>query len=208
MASLYGFLMTHPSLHPDQVFERAVQRLLDLDYHKALGQARGVYVDAMPRPAWDPALAAEGYDRLVLVDPRVALDAPMKHGNMAHHMPHARIEDVVTVELMAPHWLQVQAGMRYRGRAVRDAVSAFAKDERGLTVLEGIALVLQHPDVLADDRGVDLPGSRAHGLGVACIATWYGKVGLFARSETVVSPLYGAATVRARGAGGISGSSA
>ena len=198
--------MTQAETAADQVFERAVRCLLDLGYPKTLGQAKGAYLDALPRPAWDPALAAQGYDRLVLVDLRVPLDVPMKHGNMAHHMPHARIEDVVTVGLTQPYWLQVQPGARYRGRAVRDAAAAFAPDERGLTVTEGIALVLQHPDVLADDQGVDLPGSRAHGFGVPCIATWYGKVGLFARPETVASPLYGAGTVRQGGTGGTSGS--
>lgn len=189
----------------DQVFERAVRCLLDLGYPKALAQARGAYVDALPRPAWDPALAAEGYDRLVLLDPRLPLDVPLKHGNLAHHTPQARIEDVVTEGLTKPYWLQVQAGSRYRGRAVRDSVATFAPDERGLTVLEGVALVLQHPEVLAEDRGVDLPGSRAHGFGVPCIATWYGRVGLFARPDTVASPLYGAATIRHGGTGGTPG---
>ncbi len=193
--------MAQAAMDLDQAFERAVRCLLDLGYPKALDQARGAYVDALPRPAWDPALAAQGYDRLVLVDLRVPLDVPMKHGNMAHHMPHARIEDVVTLGLARPHWIQVQPGARYRGRAVRDAAAAFAPDERGLAVLEGIALVLQHPEVLADDQGVDLPGSRAHGSGVPCIATWYGKMGLFGRAETIASPLYGAATVRRGGAG-------
>ncbi len=197
--------MTQAAIDLDQVFERAVRCLVDLGYHKALGQAEGAYLDAVPRPAWDPALAAQGYDRLVLVDLRVPLDVPMKHGNMAHHMPHARIEDVVTAGPPQPDWLQVQPGAHYRGRSVRDATAAFAPDERGLTVLEGIALVLQHPDVLAEDRGVDLPGSRAHGFGVPCIANWYGKVGLFGRAETVASPLYGAATVRRGGAGGTAG---
>ncbi len=194
--------MAQAALDLDQAFERAARCLLDLGYPKALGQAVGAYVDALPRPAWDPGLAAQGYDRLVLVDPRVPLDVPMKHGNMAHHMPQARLEDVVAVGPSHPHWLQVQPGGGYRGRAVREAAAAFAPGERGLTVLEGIALVLQHPDVLADDRGVDLPGSRAAGFGVPCIATWYGKVGLFGRAETIASPLYGAATVGRGGAGG------
>jgi hypothetical protein len=189
----------------DQAFERAVRCLLDLGYHKAIGQSKGAYAVGLPRPAWDPVLAAEGYDLLILVDPRAPQDVPMKHGNMTHHMSRARIEDVVLAGPRHPHWLQVQAGARYRGRAVRDALVAFAPDERGLTVLEGLALVLQHPNVLADDRGVDLPGSRAHGIGVPCIATWYGKVGLFARSEAIASPLYGAATLRTPAAGGTPG---
>ena len=190
---------------PDQAFDRTVRCLLDLGYHRAVGQSEGTYVASLPRPSWNSALAAQGYDRLVLVDPRVPLDVPMKHGNMTHHMSRARIEDVVTAGPGHPHWLQAQAGARYRGRAVRDVLAAFAPDERGLTVLEGLALVLQHPDVLADDQGMDLPGSRAHGFGVPCIATWYGKVGLFARPEAMASPLYGAATLRAGGAGGTSG---
>jgi hypothetical protein len=197
--------MARPQTATDQAFERAVRCLLDLGYHKAVGQAEGAYVDALPRPAWDPGLAAEGYDRLVLVDPRVPPDVSMKHSNMTHHMSRARIEDVVTAGPGHPHWLQVQGGERYRGRAVRDALAAFAPGERGLTVVEGLALVLQHPDVLADDQGVDLPGSRAQGFGVPCIATWYGKMGLFARSETIASPLYGACTLRTAGAGGTSG---
>ncbi len=189
----------------DETFDRAVRCLLDLGYARALGQDRGAYVDALPRPSWDRALAAEGFDRLVLVDPRVPLEVPLKHGNMAHHMPHARIVDVGPASLPAgPYWLQVQPGERYRARAVREAVASFAPGERGLTVMEGVALVLQHPAVLQDDLGVDLPGSRAAGFGVPCVAIWYGKAGVFARDEAIASPLYGAATAR-RGGGGTGG---
>lgn len=185
-------------------FERGMRCLLDLGFHKALGQERGAYVDALPRPAWDPALAVEGYDRLTLVDPRVPREVALKHGNVADHMPLARIEDLGPSLPGGgrPYWLQVQAGDRYRGRAVRDAVAAFAPGERGLTVTEGLALALQHPEVTNDDRGVDLPGSRAHGFGVPCIAVWYGKVGLFGRQATIASPLYGAATARHGGGDG------
>lgn len=193
--------MIRPTMDLEQAFERGVRCLLDLGYHRALGQERGAYVDALPRPEWDVALAAEGHDRLILVDARVPLEVALKHGNLAHHMPHATIEDVAPAPPGAgPCWLQVQPGDRYRGRAVRDAAAAFAPGERGLTVREGLALVLQHPDVTAEDRGVDLPGSRARGLGVPCLAVWYGRVGLFARPETIASPLYGAATAR-RGGG-------
>jgi len=189
--------MIRPAMDLEQAFEQGVRCLLDLGYHRALGQAKGAYVDALPRPPWDPALGAEGYDRLVLVDARVPLEVALKHGNLAHHMPHAAIEDVAPAPAGGgPYWLQAQPGDRYRGRAVRDAVAALAPGERGLTVIEGLALVLQHPDVTADDRGIDLPGSRARGLGVPCIALWYGRVGLFARPETIASPLYGAATAR------------
>jgi hypothetical protein len=182
----------------DGAFERAERCLLDLGYPKALGQQIGVYVDALPRPAWDGAAGAEGFDRLVLVDPRVPLEVPFKHGNLAHHMPHARVVDVVPAggPARGPYWIQAQGGDRYRARAPRDAIAAFAPGERGLTVTEGIALVLQHPEVLRDDHGVDLPGSRAAGFGVPCIAIWYGKVGLFGRDVAVASPLYGAATTR------------
>lgn len=182
----------------DRAFDRAVRCLLDLGYPKALGQQSGAYVDALPPPGWDGAAAAEGFDRLVLVDPRVPLEVPFKHGNLAHHMPHARIVDVVQAggPARSSYWIQAQGGGRYRARAPRDAIAAFAPGERGLTVGEGIALVLQHPDVLQDDHGVDLPGSRAAGFGVPCLAIWYGKVGLFGRDEGIASPLYGAATAR------------
>lgn len=194
--------MTALAVDPDRIFEHAVRCLVDLGYAKALGQESGAYGEALRRPVWDPALAAEGYDRLVLVDPRVPLGVPLRHGNVVHHAPHARIEDVAPPPpAERPYWIQVQAGDRYRGRAVREAVAAFAPGERGLTLVEGVALVLQHSDVVSDDRGVDLPGSRLAGVGVACMAVWYGRVGLFGRSEGIASPLYGAATVRGLKAG-------
>ncbi|MGH7754570.1 MAG: DUF5701 family protein [Gemmatimonadales bacterium] len=192
-----GWSEAEGSLDLDHEFERGVRCLLDLGYHKALGQEKAAYADALPRPSWDGEAAAEGYDRLILVDPRVPMEVALKHGNLAHHMPHAQIEDVTPARSGGgPYWLQAQPGDRFRGRAVRDAIAAFAPGERGLTVTEGIALVLQHPDVTAEDRGVDLPGSRARGFDVPCMAVWYGKVGLFGRSETIASPLYGAATAR------------
>ena len=195
-----------PAQDLERALERAARCLVDLGYPRALGQEEGVYLDALPRPAWDAAAAAEGFDRLVLVDPRVPLEVPLKHGNMVTHMPHARLEDVgPPAPAAGPYWIQAQPGDRYRARAVREAVAAFAPGERGLNVTEGVALVLQHPEVLRDDLGVDLPGSRASGIGVPCIAIWYGKVGLFGREETVASPLYGAATLRRGGAGGIGG---
>lgn len=186
--------------------ERAARCLVDLGYPRALGQEDRAYVEALPRPPWDAAAAAEGFDRLVLVDLRVPLEVALKHGNMVTHMPHARIEDVEPPPTVGgPYWIQAQPGDRYRARAVREAMATFAPGEHGLTVTEGVALVLQHPEVLRDDLGVDLPGSRAAGFGVPCIAVWYGKVGLFGREETIASPLYGAATLRRGAAGGIGG---
>jgi hypothetical protein len=189
-------------IDPDAAFERAVRCLLALDFPAALGMAAGAYVDALPRPDVDRALAAEGYDRLVLVEPRVSLRTALRHPELADHLPHAPVEDVAAMDLEAPYWIQAQGGGRYRGRAVRDAVAAFGSGERGLTAAEGLALVVQYPDVLADDRGIDLPGSLARGAGVPCLAIWYGKVGVFARPDTIPSPLYGAVSTR-RGAGAV-----
>jgi hypothetical protein len=143
---------------------------------------------------------------LVLVDRRVPLEVALKHGNLVTHMPQASIEDVEPPPSVdGPYWIQAQPGDRYRARAVREAKATFGPGERGLTVTEGLALVLQHPEVLRDDLGVDLPGSRATGFGVPCIAVWYGRVGLFGREETIASPLYGAATLRRAAARGIGG---
>ena len=63
--------------------------------------------------------------------------------------------------------VDVENGKAMLGRIPDEAVKQFKKEGRSpLTAEEGVAIILQHPEILKDHY-MDLPGSRLGGGGVA-----------------------------------------
>ncbi|MCI0479724.1 hypothetical protein L0Y59_04215 [Candidatus Uhrbacteria bacterium] len=78
------------------------------------------------------------------------------------------------------YWIRVQDGRQNRGRSARECRKRFGRDEIGLTAIEGVALYVQHPDIL-DRFFVDLPGSVHHRNrdSEAFLGEWDGIPGLY-----------------------------
>ena len=178
---------------PMHVSEGLVTQMIQLGIPKVLGVTEEGYRFSLPEPIWDPEAAAMGFDLLILVEPRVDFWIQLQHANIANYLSAALLPDPGLTISAGPYWLQADAGKRHLGRTVSEAEAAFSSGERGLTALEGVSLVLQHPEILPK-RCLDLPGSRTVSGEVPCLGMWYNRVGLFARRDDIASPIYGAAT--------------
>ena len=123
--------------------------MIQLGIPKALGMPEEEYQFSLPQPLWDPEAAAMGFDLLMLVEPRVDFWIQLQHANIANYLSAALLPDPGRVISTGPYWLQVDPGKRHPGRTVREAEAGFLSGERGLTALEGVSLVLQHPEILS-----------------------------------------------------------
>ena len=168
-------------------------QLIQLAIPKALGMTEEAYRSSLPQAPWDPEAAALGFHLLVLVEPRVDFWIQLQHANIANYLSATLLPDPGGSRKAAPYWLQVDPGLRHLGRTVLEAEATLLPGERGLTVLEGINSVLQHPEILTA-RCLDLSGSRTSSGEVPCLGVWYNRVGLFARGQDIASPIYGTAT--------------
>lgn len=173
--------------------EELATQMIQLALPKALGVTEETYRSSLPRPVWDPDAAALGFDLLILVEPRVDFWLQLEHANIANYLSPALLPDPGGSINIGPYWLQVEAGKRHLGRTAKEAEAAFVSGERGLTALEGVSLVLQHPEIFSL-RCLDLSGSRTSSGEVPCLGVWYNRVGLFARRDDIASPIYGTAT--------------
>ena len=178
---------------PMHVSEGLVTQMIQLGIPKVLGVTEEEYRFSLPQPAWDPEAAAMGFDLLILVEPRVDFWIQLQHANIANYLSAALLPDPGLAISAGPYWLQADAAKRHLGRTVSEAEAAFPSGEHGLTALEGVSLVVQHPEILPK-RCLDLPGCRTLSGEVPCLGMWYNRVGLFARRDDIASPIYGAAT--------------
>jgi len=81
-------------------------------------------------------------------------------------------------ESMAYLVVDVENGKVMLGKSADEAVKQFKKEGRSpLTAEEGVAIILQHPEILKDHY-MDLPGSRHGGDGVANLWLFEGRPGL------------------------------
>lgn len=185
-----GVGATPESIHAT---EELATQMIQLAIPKALGVTEETYRSSLPRPVWDQDAAALGFDLLILVEPRVDFWLQLQHANIANYLSAALLSDPGGSINIGPYWLQVEAGKRHLGRTVKEAEAAFLSGERGLSAIEGVSLVLQHPEILTL-RCLDLSGSRTLSGEVPCLGVWYNRVGLFARGDNIASPIYGTAT--------------
>ena len=90
-----------------------------------------------------------------------------------------------------PYWIRIQDGSKLCGCRPSDDI--LEEGERGLTVTEGIALALHHPEVLAD-HSIDLLASSYGSECTPTIYAWEGRVMLSAICSDVSDPMCGAPT--------------
>ncbi len=189
---------TGATSQPPRATEGPAAHLILLAIPRALGVTEEAYRSSLPQPAWDPDAAALGFDLQILVEPRVDFWIQLQHANITNYLNAALLPDPGGSIEGGPYWLQVGPGTRHLGRMVKEAEAAFLAGERGLTALEGVSLVVQHPEIFTT-RCLDLSGSRTSSGEVPCLGVWYNRVGLFARRDDIASPIYGAATCFERG---------
>ncbi|MEK7580484.1 MAG: DUF5701 family protein [Patescibacteria group bacterium] len=136
---------------------RSIQlsRLIQLGYAKAAGLSNEAFAKLIPVP--------ENKKNALLVIPAniISIDKQMELvGGSRNYLNLNSLKDTVLTP-DRPYWIYgVENGKKMLGQSPDVCVKDFAKQSRrGLTVVEGINLVAQYPDLLKDHY-IDLPGSR------------------------------------------------
>jgi hypothetical protein len=174
----------------DEVFDRQLDRLVNLDYPALAGLDAGAFVSIL-EPLRARARAAIGDDpaeadgasvpfvivvseRLVpagLLVPLLRLDGGTRPGIVDRNhgesglTPYHPLPELGVPESPAYLLLDVQRGDEFRGVPPQEALPVITQRGRSpLTIHEGIALVTQVPAVLAKNHCFMLSGSRRTGL--------------------------------------------
>ena len=154
---------------------RSIQlsRLIQLGYAAAAGLSKDAFAKLIPVP--------ENKDGALLVIPSniISIDKQMEMVGGRNYLNLDSLKDTVLTP-DRPYWVYgVENGKKMLGKSPDACVKDFLKQcRRGLTVIEGINLIAQYPDVLKDHY-IDLPGSRCSALSVPFLNLSGDEPGLF-----------------------------
>lgn len=145
-------------LDTNENWQLQINRLIKLGYPTTLGLSEFEYRASIPQFQPQPEKFKGRFDILLLVDPRVSLKRQLSKQQVSfpEHDQFSDYEDLVIPD--QPYQLWAQGGSRFRKLSPQDARSRFAEDERGLSLIEGLALFREHPDILLS-HPIDLLGS-------------------------------------------------
>lgn len=182
------------------------KRFWDLGIGRALGKDDfEAYLATIPEIPTELVQDDADYPLLVLVEPRLGLKRLCDLGSVEFSGDDKRFieHDARHRELMEPTWICAQDGRKNRNRAVRDCRASFAKDELGLTALQGVCTYLQHPESVSDtDREsghiMDLSGPVLRVVRESAATLWLrsGRAMLGWRLDGEARPKYGSASRR------------
>jgi len=142
---------------------------------------------------------------LILVEPRLPLKMLCALGNVDFAGDDNTFQpwDARCMRLRRPYWIRMQDGRKNQNRTVEDCRRDFAKDELGLTALEGVSAYIHHPEVVTDltqrdGHAMDLPGSvrREEREDVARLSMSNGRAMLDSRWDGGALPDHGSASRR------------
>lgn len=139
-------------------WEKQVNRLIELEFHKRLRMSRGRYKDDIPGFIPQPDAYKGQYDIPLVIDPQLSLPDQHKLAGVIERTDTLAIENLTPVP-GKPYTIWTHDAYRYRRVSVRKAITLFKPDEAGSPLVEVTALYLQRPDIFRD-HGVDAAGSR------------------------------------------------
>lgn len=159
----------------DELLFEQTGKLIELDFHKELGLDKKHFLETTPSPFFKKKLFDLGFDKLVLVDARIPFKRQLKLTRADCSLTPKMVEEIekrerelTGIRLARPYWIQVQDGRRNLGKSAHRCFPELSSlNERGLTLLEGISLAIQYPEVLR--RHQILLGTPFGGL-VPCLS--------------------------------------
>lgn len=154
-------------------WERQVQKLISLDFHRHIGKSEFTYRKTLPPFFAQPATFTGRFDIPLLVDPRMSLKKLHKMLNIHPSIDEDLIVDTIK-PLEEPYTMWTHDANRYRQFSVKEAVKNFQPDEMVALQLEVTTLYLHHPEIF-QDHGVDASGSLYGTAGVTCLDIFTGR---------------------------------
>lgn len=138
----------------DDVRMTQAKRYWDLGVGKKLGKTSfEAYLADIPEIPAELAEDDADYPLLILIEPRLGLRLLCKLGDIMFSGEDYLFPpcDERHREFAHPTWIRLQDGRKNRGRCPTDCRASFAKDELGLTALQGVChYLMQYPEWLAD----------------------------------------------------------
>lgn len=172
-----------------------VQVLLNAGFHEELGMNESAYRDGFPQVI--PKRPDGDFPLLTLVEPRVSLVVACRKLGIRFRGDHRTFVPAAPAPAAAPYLVWAQDGRRHRN-ATTDALRLLP-GERGLTAIEGVCLLTQHPDILEGGYAIVLPGSvrAVRQLEMACLTRTAAGTFTLDWCDDEPNPYAGIATCRA-----------
>ena len=143
-----------PQFSPKQIKEIQGRRLIKLGFHSAIGMNEKEFLKDIPLPEDEPNPIL--VMRLQITTQTVLLKT-------VNYIEFKDVEDIFeeTPEQNLFYWIyNVKDGTEMKGISPENCAQIFqAENRRGLTLLEGIALIIQQPPLAG--QIIDCPGSRS-----------------------------------------------
>ena len=181
-------IAVEPKLNLNQEWMRQSQRYIDFGFHTKLGLTEEEYLDSLPKFEPQPEAFKGRFDIPVIVETRILPQEQAALAKLNYYLGELKIADwskdpnkYKTPDKPYTTWMQ--DGKGNLNKSVENVRKALAKDERGASIFDCIALFIARPEILKD-HSIDLPGTSVGSVDAACLGVWfdrpevcYGRVG-------------------------------
>jgi len=162
----------------DGEWTRQAGILADL-FAKELKMTKEQYLDSLPKFTSQQEEFKGRFDIPVIVETRVTPERQFQLAGIETFFDNTQAKDwdgdsEEYKTPVAPYVTWMQDGTRNLGKSVRSVRKELAKDERGATVFDGVALIITHPDILKK-HFIDLPSSRVGSDNAPGVCFWDGR---------------------------------
>lgn len=198
MASERWELEQRQELNLEAEWSRQTKRFIDLGFHKELGLSEQEYLDSLPRFGPQPENFKGRFDIPVVVETSIPVKRQCELAGIEYFLAGLEVIDWTddpkgyrTPDRPYITWLQ--DGEKNLNRAVEAVRKELAKDERGGTVIDGVAVCIAHPQVLRE-HFLDLPGTRVGSVFAPYLILCFGGPELHCFWVVDVHPGFGSAS--------------
>ncbi|MFH1971644.1 MAG: hypothetical protein ABIJ05_04655 [Patescibacteria group bacterium] len=147
----------------DKEWQRQVNKLVKLGFHKELGMTKKAYVESLPKFTSQPESFKRRFDISVIVDPRINWQRQCELAEIRNYISSENIKDweddpkgYKTPEFSYIVWMQ--DGTKNLNKSVKKVRQNLSEDERGATLYDGLSLAIFHPEIMKK-HNIDLPGT-------------------------------------------------
>ncbi len=143
-----------PSITHDE-WERQIGKFLKLGFHTELGVSIEDYLSSMPRLQLPQDKSIESFNSLVIVEPRIPAQLQLMQVGFDYY-----VQDTLVCQTKTPKTPYILLLKKADNKNLREVQ---APDENNLTIQEGAALLIAHPEVV-NGPPIALFGSKIYSL--------------------------------------------
>ncbi len=172
------FLDKHEKLQTNN-WQEQIDRLVQYGYHRVQNLEKDEYQALMPKFMPQPTEFRGRFNMALLVDPCIPYEKQLRLMGVENDLDDISDFQVVNRETIItpnnPYQIWVQDGTLYKGKSGTQLMRILPSDERGLTLIEGLALIREIPDfrLHAKNYMISLLGSQTKKYGhVLQISHW------------------------------------